>query len=407
MDFGWAEEHEQFRVEVREFIERHRTPELIEELGGEQWRSGRGPEEEKFRQALNEAGYSTLAWPEEYGGQAKGGFYSFILGEELGYWGLSPGNSMSMIGSTIMRFGSENQKQDWLPSIVAGEMTFALGYTEPNAGTDLASLQTRAVRDGDEWVINGQKIYTSDAHVSTHVWLAARTNPDAPKHRGISMFVVPMTTPGITVRPLWTMGDMRTNETFWEDVRVPADALVGEEDRGWYMATNALDLERVMSSNAAPVLRTYDDIVRYIIERRPELKQDSYTRAAIAEAKMDVEIARAPGDHQRHHHRQRDGADDGGVDGEGVGYGGAAPPHQPGHGPVRRLRRTPEAERRIRRPGGTDGVRIPHRGGPPLRRRHQRHPAPHHRHPRPRPAPRVGAPGAQRWISDSPRSRSC
>ena len=293
MDFGWAEEHEQFRVEVREFIERHRTPELIEELGGEQWRSGRGPEEEKFRQALNEAGYSTLAWPEEYGGQAKGGFYSFILGEELGYWGLSPGNSMSMIGSTIMRFGSENQKQDWLPSIVAGEMTFALGYTEPNAGTDLASLQTRAVRDGDEWVINGQKIYTSDAHVSTHVWLAARTNPDAPKHRGISMFVVPMTTPGITVRPLWTMGDMRTNETFWEDVRVPADALVGEEDRGWYMATNALDLERVMSSNAAPVLRTYDDIVRYIIERRPELKQDSYTRAAIAEAKMDVEIARA------------------------------------------------------------------------------------------------------------------
>jgi len=114
--------------------------------------------------------------------------------------------TFNSIGPTIMNFGSEEQKRDWLPKVQAGDMSFALGYTEPNAGTDLAALQTRAVRDGDEWVINGQKIYTSHAHLSTHVFLAARTDPQAPKHRGISMFVFPLNTPGVTVRSLWTMG---------------------------------------------------------------------------------------------------------------------------------------------------------------------------------------------------------
>ncbi len=294
MDYGWSEEHEAFRQELRAFIQKHRTPELVAELAAGDEGDGRGPEARKFRQALNEAGYSTMSWPKEYGGQGKGGFYSFILSEELGYFGL-PYDSMSInsVGATIMAFGNEDQKKEWLPKIQTGEMTFALGYTEPNAGTDLASLQTRAVRDGDEWVINGQKIYTSTAHISTHVWLAARTNPEAPKHRGISMFVVPITSPGITVRPLWTMGDHRTNETFWEDVRVPATALVGEEDRGWYMAANALDLERVVLSPAGPIRKLFDDLIEYINSERPDLKDDPVARASIAQARMDVEMARA------------------------------------------------------------------------------------------------------------------
>ena len=295
MEFGWEQEHDDFRREVRAFVAEHRTPALVAELeapGAEG--GGRGSEAQKFRHALNEAGYTTMAWPEEYGGQGKGAFYTYLLVEELGYWGL-PFDTMSImsVGATIMSFGTEQQKQDWLPKIQSGEMTFALGYTEPNAGTDLASLQTRAVRDGDDWVLNGQKIYTSSAHVSTHVWLAARTDPDAPKHRGISMFVVPMTTPGITVRPLWTMGDGRTNETFWEDVRIPADSLVGEENRGWYMAANALDLERVVIGPVAPSRRRWDRLIDSLKGEHEELLEDPYVRTQVAETRMDLEITRA------------------------------------------------------------------------------------------------------------------
>ena len=206
MEFGWTDEIQQFRNEVRSFIDANHTGALRDELSD--WRThGQGPEARKFRQALNDAGYTTMAWPEEYGGQGKGAFYVFVLNEELAYWALPFDNmSLTSIGNTIMSFASEAQKKEWLPNIQTGEMRIALGYTEPNAGTDLASMQTRAVRDGDEWVINGQKIYTSAAHIASHIWLAARTDPDAPKHRGISMFILPMDTPGITVRPLWTMG---------------------------------------------------------------------------------------------------------------------------------------------------------------------------------------------------------
>ena len=295
MEFGWTEEQQEFRADLRRFLEEQRTPALMEELANIDPESGaRGPEAKKFRDALNDAGYTTMAWPKEYGGQAKGGFFSFILSEELGYSGL-PYDSLSVnsVGATIMGFGSEEQKREWLPKIQTGEMNFAIGYTEPNAGTDLASLQTRAIRDGDDYVINGQKIYTSGAHVATHVWLAARTDPDAPKHRGVSMFVVPLTTPGITVRPLYMMSGGRTNETFWEDVRIPAEAMVGEENRGWYMTQNALDLERVVISPAAPITRTFEKIVTYVKEKRPDLIDDSTTRAALAQTRMDVEIARA------------------------------------------------------------------------------------------------------------------
>ena len=200
--------------------------------------------------------------------------------------------SITSIGNTLMHFASEEQKRDWLPRVQTGEMTFALGYTEPNAGTDLASLQTRAVRDGDEWVINGQKIYGGFGS-NTHAWLAARTDPEAPKHRGISMFVMDTQTPGITVRPMASLADTNSSETFLEDVRIPADALIGEENRGWYMATNALDLERVVIGPYSPLQRLLDDIVRHVGEERPDLAADPTARTAIAQSKMDVEIARA------------------------------------------------------------------------------------------------------------------
>ena len=294
MHYGWTDEQLQFRDDLRAFIAEHRTEELLGELEAYHETYVYGPAMKRFRSALDDAGFSTMAWPKEYGGQDKGAFYLFILKEELEYWGM-PYDALSVlsVGTTIMRFGSESQKREWLPKIQTGEMNFAIGYTEPNAGTDLASLQTRAVRDGDEWVLNGQKIYTSAAHNASHLFMAARTDPEAPKHRGISVFVFPMDTPGITVRPLWTMGGGRTNETFYEDVRIPADSIIGEENRGWYTIMNALDLERVTIGPYAPIKRVLDLMVGYVREERTELRDDPIVRTKLAETKLDYEISRA------------------------------------------------------------------------------------------------------------------
>ncbi len=293
MDYGMPADVMEFREQVRAFIKQHKTPALVEETA-DGHRHGYGPESRRFLKALADSGFTSVAWPKEYGGQGKGALFLWSLAEELSYAEM-PFDTLTFnsIGPTIMHFGSEEQKREWLPTVQAGEMNFALGYTEPNAGTDLAALQTRAVRDGDEWVINGQKIYTSHAHLATHVFLAARTDPNAPKHRGISMFVFPLNTPGITVRPLWTLGAGRTNETFYENVRIPADSLVGEENRGWYMLSSALDLERVAIATYRSLERPLNALVGYIKEHRPALKQDGEARHEIAQARMKVEVARA------------------------------------------------------------------------------------------------------------------
>ena len=293
MDFQMPDDVVEFRQQIHDFISRHRTPELDEEIAGHHLQ-GYGPASEAFLQALADEGLPSVAWPEEYGGRGKGALYLWILSEELARAGM-PWDTLTFnsVGPTIMRHGSEEQRRELLPKVLTGEIRFALGYTEPNAGTDLASLQTRAVRDGDEWVINGQKIYTSSGHLATHVWLAARTDPEAPKHRGISTFVVPLGTPGITVRPLWVMGEGRTNETFYENVRIPADSLVGEENRGWYIVTGALDLERVAIGTYRPLERRVQDFIAYLASERTDLLDDPATRMAVAEASMRVEVGRA------------------------------------------------------------------------------------------------------------------
>ncbi len=202
------------------------------------------------------------------------------------------GEDYVLIASNATRHGFAFQVEG-LPGILDGDITFAIGYSEPNAGTDLASLQTRAVRDGDEWVINGQKIWTSEAHISTHLWLAARTDPTAAKHRGISMFIVSMDTPGMTVRPLYTMSGVRTNEVFFEDVRIPADALIGEQDKGWYTVANALDFERVSLAPTGQLARQYDRTVDYLKKERPKQIKDRGTRQRLADLKIDLHVLRA------------------------------------------------------------------------------------------------------------------
>jgi len=293
MDFGWEQEYRDFREEVRTLVREHQTPELRSQQM--ETREGRpGPLMQAFRKELDSRGWLRMCWPKEYGGESRSPWYQFILIEELEYWGMPYGIlSVSSVAPAIMTFGSDEQKKKYLPGIWNGDVSFAIGYTEPNAGTDLASLETRAVRDGDDWVINGQKIFTSQAEVSSHVWLAARTDPDSPKHRGISMFIVPMDTPGITITPMWTMSGMRTNQTFYDNVRVSSDALVGEENRGWYVLTHALDHERVALAPTGGLGRNFDSLIEHLREQRPELLKDRAVRLRLAEMKLDLHTQRA------------------------------------------------------------------------------------------------------------------
>jgi alkylation response protein AidB-like acyl-CoA dehydrogenase len=191
----------------------------------------------------------------------------YIFAEEIQRTGFPlPFLTINSVAPTIMRFGTDEQKKRFLPKIQAGELLIAIGYSEPEAGTDLASLKTRAVRDGSEWVINGQKTFTSLADHSDYVWLAARTNPTASKHRGISMFMVPLDSPGLKITPIFTMGGVRTNATYYEDVRVPEGNLVGGENQGWSLITNQLNHERVALFNYGPMSETFADVVRWAKE---------------------------------------------------------------------------------------------------------------------------------------------
>jgi alkylation response protein AidB-like acyl-CoA dehydrogenase len=223
----------------------------------------------------------------------------YIFGEEMALAG-APAMRLAItsVAPTIMRTGTEQQKQRWLPPIVKGAIDFAVAYSEPDAGTDLAALKTRAALDGDEWVINGQKIWNTGAHAASHNWVAVRTEPEAPKHKGISMMIVPMDRPGITVQPLWTWSGIRTNAVFFEDVRVPRDHLVGERGMGFYYAMMALDFERVMIGSTGMLRRFLDELVAFVRRTRRDgrpLGTVPWVRRALAELDMRVEVGRQIG----------------------------------------------------------------------------------------------------------------
>ena len=276
MDFGYTPEQETLRRELQEFIAEHVTQDVLDELeSGEE--GGRGVHYRELVRKVAERDWIGISWPEEYGGQGGSRIEQYIVEEEFARLGVAVGGAGSG-APAILAAGTEEQKQHFIPGLISGEIIFALGFTEPQAGADLAGLQCRAVRDGDEYVINGQKMYTSAAHYATHLYLMARTDPDAPRHRGISIFLVPMDTPGITVRPLWTIqsdppapvgttyGMARTNETFFEDVRIPASCMLGEENSGWYVGAMGLNLDRVGASRYLISVRRDEDIVNWVKE---------------------------------------------------------------------------------------------------------------------------------------------
>jgi alkylation response protein AidB-like acyl-CoA dehydrogenase len=257
MEIGYTEEQQALQRQLREYYADLLTPEVQEQL---HLGAGVGPDMRRVVKQMATDGWLGIGWPTEYGGQGRSALEQFIFFDESMRAGAPvPMLTVNTVGPTIMDFGTDEQKEFFLPKILAGDIHFCIGYTEPNAGTDLAALETRAVRDGDEYVINGQKIFTSLAGDADYIWLATRTDPEASKHKGISMFIVPMDTPGIKVVPMKLLGDHNINYTFYEDVRVPAANLVGGENNGWTLITNQLNHERVTLCAPGIIERSLED----------------------------------------------------------------------------------------------------------------------------------------------------
>ncbi|MBI3918660.1 MAG: acyl-CoA dehydrogenase family protein [Betaproteobacteria bacterium] len=313
MDFAFTPEQEALRREVRAFIASEVTPEVIAEM--EEHNEGRPFHRTACRSPLLSAlfkkiadrGWVGISYPKEYGGQGGDRITQYIVEEELYRANLT----IALGGSgapAIMAAGTEEQKRYYIPKLITGEFMFAQGFTEPRGGADLASLQCRADRDGDDYVINGQKIYTSNAESATHIYLMARTNRNVPKHEGISIFLVPMDTPGITIRPLWTIqnepraaltttyGHARTNETFYDNVRVHKSCLLGEENKGWRVGSMGLNLDRVGAARYLISVRRDEDIINWIKASR-ELgdyspANDAAIRDKVAELWTEAQVCR-------------------------------------------------------------------------------------------------------------------
>ena len=264
MHIDLTDEQEALQKELREYFSTLVTPEMRveqdeEEEMGAAWRA-------TVRQ-MGADGWLGIGWPKEYGGQGRGPIDQLIFYEEAGRAGAPiPLVTINTVGPTLAIYGTDKQKDFFLPKILAGEIHFAIGYSEPGAGTDLASLRTRAVRSGDEYIVNGQKVFTTGGHVADYVWLACRTDPDAPKHQGISILIVDTKEPGYSSTPIHTMAGGFTNATYYEDVRVPAHMLVGEENRGWKMITTQLNWERVALGPAGRIFRVLNAVADWAKE---------------------------------------------------------------------------------------------------------------------------------------------
>ena len=296
MRFTHESDVETFRGEVRRFIADELPSE--EERQAHALRGGFETNEEEydytmgFQRKLADRGWLAMAWPEEYGGGGASHMRQLVYNEEMSYAGAPVMNmGISWVGPSLMLYGTEEQKRTYIPPITSAEQWWCTLYSEPGAGSDLASLQTSAIRDGDDYVINGQKIWTSGGHLSDWGWLAARTDPDAPKHKGISLLMLDMKSPGISVRPLVNIADQHTfNEVFFEDVRVPVEQRVGEENRGWYHLAVALDFERSGIAAYSGGRRNIERLTN-IAEQHPRLiEQRPGVRYELADRMVEVNV---------------------------------------------------------------------------------------------------------------------
>jgi 3-oxocholest-4-en-26-oyl-CoA dehydrogenase alpha subunit len=306
MDFLYSREDEELRHEVRQFIKSHVDAEVLRELKEERDSGHRGPSATAFFNKVYEHGYFALAWPKEYGGQALGPMAQFIVEEEFYRATELRIGSLGSGAPAILLAGTEEQKRKYLPGVIKRDITFAQGYTEPGCGTDLAGIQCRALRKEDKYVINGQKIFVTDAHTATHIFLMVRTDPNSKRHKGLSILLVPMSTPGVTVRPLWTIqnepqapigttyGERRVNEVFFDDVEVSVDCLLGEEGDGWDVAMRGLNLDRVGAFRYVISVMRDEDIVNWLNtdELGMAKRDDPVVRDKVAEMWIEAQVCR-------------------------------------------------------------------------------------------------------------------
>jgi 3-oxocholest-4-en-26-oyl-CoA dehydrogenase alpha subunit len=250
----YTEQQEELRRELGAYFSTLMTPEVQEELSSGDGEIGRGDVYKRLVRRMGADGWLGIGWPVEWGGQGRSMIEQLIFTDEAAKAGAPvPFLTINTVGPTIMQYGTEEQKREFLPKILAGEVHFSIGYSEPDAGTDLARLTTKAVRDGDEYVVNGQKMWTSLIQYADYIWLACRTDPDAPRHKGLSVLLVPAGAPGFRWTPVETVGGTTTSQTFYSDVRVPVANRVGPENEGWKLITNQLNRERVSLCSAASV----------------------------------------------------------------------------------------------------------------------------------------------------------
>ena len=297
VNFDWTEEEKRFQGEVREFLRETYSPEVMDPTREGMAQLVDTPERRAFMKQMAERGYIGMSWSKEYGGSEQPGVYEYLLNEELAAVGAPLiGKGVGIVGKTIIRHGNERLKQEFLPKILNAEIEFAIGYSEPDAGSDLAALKCRATKVEGGWSLTGQKRFTTSAHFADWYWLAARTDPDAPKHKGITLFLLPMDAEGITVQAMDTIGDNEiTNEVFLENVFVPDDYVVGEVNKGFYYVSEALDFERFTLFTIAAYVKKYEAYRDYIRSAKRDgsaLKDDPHVRRTTAWLATQVEVAR-------------------------------------------------------------------------------------------------------------------
>ncbi len=299
MDFDFSPEQRAFAKEVEQFLDENEDPEVFDLTRENMAQIVDTPPRRAFMAKMGERGWLGMTWPKEWGGSDGEGVYEYLLNEALARrGGPQIGKGVGIIGKTILAHGNDRLRKEFLPKILRNEVEFAVGYSEPDAGSDAASMKLRAIRDGDGWRLNGQKTWTTSAHFAEWIWVGARTDPDVAKHFGITLFLVPLDHPGITVRAIWTMGDERTNDVFFDDVFVPDDYVVGELNKGFQYISEALDLERFTMFTFSPIQQRLELLCEYVstatLDDKP-LKDDPVVRSRIAQLVTQAEVARVLG----------------------------------------------------------------------------------------------------------------
>jgi alkylation response protein AidB-like acyl-CoA dehydrogenase len=294
MDIDYSDAGKALVRELRAYFVEIVTGELLDEVAGTE---GGGPLYTKALRRMGADGWLGIGWPKEFGGQGRSAIEQYIFFDEVQRAGFPiPFLTLCTVGPTLIKYGTDEQKAKFLPPILRGELHFAIGYSEPSAGTDLASLRTRAVRDGEHYVVDGQKVFTSLAEYADYIWLAVRTDPEAPRHKGISILMVDTKAPGFALSPIHTLGGNRTNATFYEGVRVPVSARVGRENEGWKLITTQLNHERVALSSPGPVARFVEETTAWARETctpgGARVIDTPWVQLNLARARAHVEVLR-------------------------------------------------------------------------------------------------------------------